>query len=374
MKTIQLFLGGGVKLLHGMNEFLKGYRNDVIDPIISQLNSKEFVKHLFVAKDYSDLTRNVVKGKHQEVYNNYIVGEAHVALFIIDGVIGNITKQEIDIAVASTKKSRHPIVYVYGKNVKDNDEVLNYLNQEGIYFQHFYDNRDLSAKIKSDLETAIQRLDQQRIYRFWISLFLSLVLCSGIFLTIRNCTDKNTIDYCSAQLSLMRYKDVNALTETDFFTDKLLSNFKYEDSIMTENDISVFTIIGKDSLITYTPPFFLLKLHNRHRKTIVFVENILEVDKYVIDTIANKESITTVSFPVKEITRTDFVFRTVNIEGNGEYTLRGFRQNLAYDETDQRYGFTLTVKESCSFRMRIRMKSNLGEYLYSNYIYVNDIR
>ena len=72
MRTVLIFLGGGVKLLHGENEFLKGYRNDVIDPIISQLNSREYIKHLFVAKDFTALTRNVVPGKHQEIYNTYI--------------------------------------------------------------------------------------------------------------------------------------------------------------------------------------------------------------------------------------------------------------------------------------------------------------
>ena len=87
MNNIQIFLGGGVKLLHGDNEFLKGYRNDVIDPIISQLNSKEFAKHIFIVKDYSDLTRNVVQRKHQEVYNNYIIQEAQIALFIIEGIL-----------------------------------------------------------------------------------------------------------------------------------------------------------------------------------------------------------------------------------------------------------------------------------------------
>lgn len=378
MRTIQIFLGGGVKLLHGENEFLKGYRNDVIDPIISQLNSKEFAKHLFIAKDYSDLTRNVVTSNHQEVYNNFIVDDAQVALFIINGKIGNITKHEIDVAVASTKKSHHPIVYVYGKNVKDNDEVLEYLNQEGIYFQHFFDNRDLASKIKADLEIATQRLDRQRVFRLGISLLMSLVLCGGVLLSLKKCTntdiDKNTIDYCSAQLYLMRYKDVNALTETAFITDEQLSGFMYEDSIMTGNDISVFPIIGKDSLITSTPPFFQLKLHNRHRNTIVFVENILEIDQYVSDTVVNKESIRTIGIPIKEITRTDFVFRSIDIEGDGEYYINGFRQNLAYDETDARYAFAIYANENCSFRMRVRMKSQLGKYLYSNYTYVNYIR
>ena len=377
MRTLQIFIGGGVKLLHGENEFLKGYRNDVIDPVISQLNSKEFAKRLFIAKDYSDLTRNVVPGNHQDVYNNYIVGEAHVALFIIDGEIGNITKDEIDVAVASTKKSRRPIVYVYGKNVKNNDEVLEYLNQEGIYFQHFYDDRDLTAKIKADLETATQRIVRRRTYRILISILtlMILALCCIFFYAVKyyNNVDnnENTIDYCSSHLHLMRYADANAQTETGFFTDKLLSNFKYEDSIMTGNDISVFPIFGKDSLITTTPPIFQLQLHNRHRNTIVFVENVLEIDQYVSDTVINKESVGTIGLPIKEITRTDFVFRSLYIDCDGEYFINGFRQNLAYDETDARYCFAIYANENCSFRMRVRMKSQLGDYLYSNYIYVN---
>lgn len=375
MNNIQIFLGGGVKLLHGDNEFLKGYRNDVIDPIISQLNSKEFAKHIFIVKDYSDLTRNVVQKKHQEVYNNYIIQEAQIALFIIDGTIGNITKDEIDIAINSTKKNHHPIVYIYGININDDDDVLKYLNQEGIYFQHFFDNRDLAAKIKADLEIGTHHIDRQRVFRLWMSIFISLTLLLGIFVSMKNCTNtsRNTIDYCSAQLYLMKYRDVNALTESSIFTDELLSNFKYEDSIMTGEDISVFPIIGTDSLISVTPPFFRIKLHNRHRNTIVFVEGILEIDKYETDTLTKKESFSP-NIPIKEISRTDFVLNILDIEKNGEYLLKDFRQNLAFDETDYRYGFVLTSKESCSFRMRVRMKSQLGEYLYSNYIYVNYIK
>ena len=171
----------------------------------------------------------------------------------------------------------------------------------------------------------------------------------------------------------MKYRDVNALTESSIFTDELLSNFKYEDSIMTGEDISVFPIIGTDSLISVTPPFFRIKLHNRHRNTIVFVEGILEIDKYETDTLTKKESFSP-NIPIKEISRTDFVLNILDIEKNGEYLLKDFRQNLAFDETDYRYGFVLTSKESCSFRMRVRMKSQLGEYLYSNYIYVNYIK
>lgn len=369
MRTVQIFLGGGVKLLHGENEFLKGYRNDVIDPILSQLNSREYAKHFFVAKDFSDLTRNVVKVKHQDVYNNFIVHESQIALFIVDGKVGNITKHEIDIAVASTKKSSHPIVYVYGKNIEKDSEIIDYLNQEGIYFQHFFDNRDLAAKIKADLDIATKNIDRQRVYRIWRLILLLFLLCGSILLSLKTCvaTNEKIIDNCTAQLYLMRYHDVNALTGTDVFNNELLSNFKYEDSVMTGNDISVFPVKGKDSITTITPPFFRLKLHNRHRNTIVFIEAKLEIDKYSIDNkVINEKIITFDDMPEVDV---------VNIDGkNTEYTLKQFRQNVAYGETDDRYFFALLADKNCSFRMRVRAKSQLGDYLYSNYIYVKYLK
>lgn len=365
MRTIQIFLGGGVKLLHGENDFLKGYRNDVIDPLVSQLNSREYVKHLYIAKDFTDLTRNVVPGKHQDVYNTYIVHDAQIALFIIDGKIGNITKHEIDVAVASTKKSSHPIVFVYGKNINDGDEILEYLNQKGIYFQHFFDNRDLSTKIKADLESATRAIDRRRSVRIGVSLLLSLLLCGGIISMFKTCCqqEESIIDSCTAQLYLMRYKDVNALTGKNIFNDSLLSLFKYEDSIMTGTEVSVFPVINADTLVTTTSPFFRLKLHNKHRNTIVFVEAKLEVDNYVVDTTTRKSSFSL----IEDIPSVDMVKVEKN---NKEYLLKSFRQNVAYGEIDDRYFFCISSDKNCRFRMRIRVKSQLGDYLYSNYINV----
>lgn len=369
MRTVLIFLGGGVKLLHGENEFLKGYRNDVIDPIISQLNSREYIKHLFVAKDFTDLTRNVVPGKHQEVYNTYIVREAQIALFIINGEIGNITKHEIDLAVSSAKKTHHPIVFVYGKSIKDGDKILEYLNQEGIYFQHFFDDRDLAAKIKADLESATKIIERRRKFRIWISFLLSLLLCCSIISMYNVCCqqEESTIDDCTAQLYLMRYKDVNALTGEIIFNDSLLSKFRYNDSIITGTDVSVFPIINTDTLITTTPPFFRLKLHNKNRNTIVFVEAELEVDNYVIDSAIKETSF----IPLDKISGVD----KIKVEENkGEYFLKSFRQNVAYGETDDRYFFCISSDKDCRFRMRVRAKSQLGDYLYSNYIYVKYIQ
>lgn len=176
------------------------------------------------------------------------------------------------------------------------------------------------------------------------------------------------IDNCTAQLYLMRYLDVNALTGTNVFENNILSNFKYEDSVMTGSDISVFPIIGEDSLINTTPPFFRLKLHNKHRNTIVFVEAKLEIDKYKSDTIVTN---TQTFLPIGEWPEVDII----NIDSKTtEYSLKSFRQNVAYGETDDRYFFAVLANENCSFRMRVRAKSQNGDYLYSNYIYVKCVK
>ena len=140
--------------------------------------------------------------------------------------------------------------------------------------------------------------------------------------------------------------------------------FKYEDSIMTGTDISVFPIINSDTLTTSTPPFFRLKLHNKHRNTIVFVEAKLEVDNYVVDTTTRTSSFGL----LEDVSDVDMIKVE---ESKNEYYLKGFRQSVAYGETDDRYFFCIASDKGCRFRMRVRAKSQLGDYLYSNYIYVN---
>ena len=370
MKRINIFLGGGVKLLHGEFANLKGYRNDVIDPVISQLNSQEHAKFIYVARDYSDLTRNVVNGPQQEVVYNRYVKKAHVALFVIDGQIGGITRKEIDTAVQSYRKKGHPYVFVYGINIKDDNEILEYLNSEGIYYQHFYDNRDLANKIKSDLQISTKKVEQKsRLLRRMIALGL-ITIAIGLSVLFRIIHDRNDriVDSCSAQLYLMRYMDVNALTGKTVFNDSILDNFKYEDSFIGENDMAVFPVYGNDSNLVLTQPFFRVKLHNRNRNTIVFVESVLEVDQYLRD--SNDYCGFNFSHAYTNIDGVDDI--QIN-DNNSEYLLDGFRQSIAYGDVDDNYYFILSAIESCSFRMRIRAKTQAGEYLYSNYVYVKYI-
>jgi hypothetical protein len=226
----------------------------------------------------------------------------------------------------------------------------------------------LATKIKADLEFATRNIDKRRNYRKGISLLGALMLCFGILSLLRIYHHQKDcpIDKCTAQLYLMRYNDVNALTGKDLFNDRMLSLFKYEDSLMTGTDVAVFPISNTDTLVTSTPPYFRVKLHNKDRNTIVFVEAQLEIDNYIVDTI-QRESY---SNPIEYSSDVDMI----KINDNNKYLLKSFRQNVAYGETDDRYFFCISSDNDCSFRMRIRAKSQLGDYLYSNYIYVKYMR
>lgn len=57
-----------------------------------------------------------------------------------------------------------------------------------------------------------------------------------------------------------------------------------------------------------------------------------------------------------------------------EYPLVGFRHNVAYGETDDRYYFSLDAPFSCNFRARVKAKTQLGDIIFSNYVYINYVR
>ncbi len=367
MKKIQLFLGGGVKLLHGEGVDLRGYRNEVIDPVISQLNSAEQSKYFFIAKDYSDLTRHVVKGGTQKVvYNRYILKEADIALFILDGNIGNITREEIDVAVKSAKKSRHPLVFIYGIDINIQEELKEYLTQEGVYYQHFTDKNQLIGKIKDDLISSEHRIHRRRLMKAVQLSSLSVLLLAGIaiFAVHGRKGEKNVISQCSAQLYLMRYKDVNIKADTALFDEKHLGQFKYEDSVLDDNDRFVFPLYS-DSSVHSSVPVFRIKLNNKHRNTIVLIEAVLEIDNYQKNTSGQAKPLEHVITSIPNIP-------TVNVDAaTKEYPLDAFRKDIAYGEIDDRYAFAVDANEDCSFRMRVRAQTHTGEYLYTNYITVN---
>lgn len=151
MKQVNIFLGGGVALLEG-DESQLGYRPTVIDPILSKLNSKRNARRFYIVKTYADLINEYAPEGQQEHYNRYVRQEADIAIFIFDGKVGGKTKEEIENACNSFDKKGHPTVFFYGINLKDEDEVVKYLNSKKQYYRHFSSKEELKQLIYEHLE------------------------------------------------------------------------------------------------------------------------------------------------------------------------------------------------------------------------------
>lgn len=150
MKTVKIFLGGGVALLEGDANSV-GYRPSVVDPAISKLNSRLDSERFYIVKTFSDLIHEYTPEGHQKHYHRFIEKETDIALFIFDGTIGDETRGEVERACASNGKHGHPTVFFYGTNLKDDDEIVSYLNSKNQYFQHFKSRDQLMHLIQTDL-------------------------------------------------------------------------------------------------------------------------------------------------------------------------------------------------------------------------------
>lgn len=151
MKQVNIFLGGGVALLEG-NESQSGYRPTVIDPILSKLNSRRNAKRFYIVKTYADLINEYAVEGQQEHYNRYVSQKADIAIFIFDGKIGDKTKEEVENACNSFDKNKHPTIFFYGINLKDDDVIVEYLNSKKQYFRHFSNKKELQQLIIEQLE------------------------------------------------------------------------------------------------------------------------------------------------------------------------------------------------------------------------------
>lgn len=151
MKQVNIFLGGGVLLLEG-NEKHLGYRPTVIDPILSKLNSRRNAKRFYIVKTYADLINEYAVEGQQEHYNRYVSQKADIAIFIFDGKIGDKTKEEVENACNSFDKNKHPTIFFYGINLKDDDVIVEYLNSKKQYFRHFSNKVELQQLIIEQLE------------------------------------------------------------------------------------------------------------------------------------------------------------------------------------------------------------------------------
>ena len=101
---------------------------------------------------------------HQEEYNQFIKNDADLVLFIFDNTVGDITLQELEIAIAAYKKSDRPkkpkiIIYVrkYEKPTKVIESLKERLKKEDMYWVEYETIEKLGLAFEQDLNDFLFR-------------------------------------------------------------------------------------------------------------------------------------------------------------------------------------------------------------------------
>lgn len=144
-KVYKVFIAGSKDLVH---------ERDGVRSVFGQLSNKG--KVFFQAKTFEDFPRSLTKDGRQSDYNEYIRKEADFVIFILDGRIGGITKDEFDIAWESFKHFNRPKIYVYYNITNENlfhgdvEEIKNIINSINQYYNDYRDIKDLKAQVEHD--------------------------------------------------------------------------------------------------------------------------------------------------------------------------------------------------------------------------------
>lgn len=78
-------------------------------------------------------------GGRQADYNRFIRDEADVVVFIFDSRAGSITEEEFDVAYDSLAENRRPDIFVYGRNMSNDDPTLKKIKERIFsYGQEYY--------------------------------------------------------------------------------------------------------------------------------------------------------------------------------------------------------------------------------------------
>lgn len=140
MKTINVFIAGA--------KDLKSYR-EKLKVLAMDLNNNFYKSkqkfHLSIAS-YENFRNN------QSEYDNYIYNKADLVIFILDGKIGEYTKDEYLLAVKSKREKGRPEVVVFLKSYKELTSDISYINGLLIDEDYYicYDNEDdLKHKVQA---------------------------------------------------------------------------------------------------------------------------------------------------------------------------------------------------------------------------------
>ena len=197
MKQINIFIAGAKAL---------GLYRDTIKALSVDMNNS-FVK------SGRDIKLEILSyenfGNNQDLYDGYISNEADLVIFVLDGRIGETTKQEYILAVNSKAKFTRPDRVVFLKSYNDVTADIAFINGMLVnddYYIEFADENDLRVKVQTylthfiDSHSTINENQQECIIdkgnssggrrcRWWLFVVVAMMLLSAVaslFIVHRN--------------------------------------------------------------------------------------------------------------------------------------------------------------------------------------------
>ena len=145
MKEIEVFIAG--------SKTLTQLRDSARAALMEICNQYRDFNVMFRTYTFEDFPRSLCVDGRQADYNDYISNRADYVIFIFDEGFGNITLQELDVAMHSLKTNNRPQIYVYcneGKMTSDQYKVIKCkLDNYGQYYIAYKEGH-FKEQLKSD--------------------------------------------------------------------------------------------------------------------------------------------------------------------------------------------------------------------------------
>ena len=130
MKEIEVFIAGSKTLTQ-----LRDSARAVFSEISNQYRDDNVLIRSYT---FEDFPRSFSINGRQEDYNHYIRNTASYAIFIFDKGFGDVTIEELDLAIRTFREKQRPQIYVYCnetmKNSNEFEKIQHKLNSYGQYY------------------------------------------------------------------------------------------------------------------------------------------------------------------------------------------------------------------------------------------------
>ena len=143
------------------------------DAIISGINDSN-IKYLYTGRriecyTFKNFDKSLVEGGHQKMYNDFIRNQADIVIFVLNEVVGGITKEEFTIAM-DTLRSRNyesPVILVFSNKEYDEtnkngavQEIRAQVNALHQYWIDYSSLDNLKLQIQLELSTLYTKKNQ----------------------------------------------------------------------------------------------------------------------------------------------------------------------------------------------------------------------